>query len=124
MVQCSHAHSAGRKSQFSFPKHDLKIVIAVMSKERQNGSLPWTFYFCISGQFCSFCVYVVSFMIFPLCQFLWISPLCPSTIHLFYSRSPGVCNNTPPSCHLILPIHQGLNGLLRVPAFQSVSQPL
>lgn len=45
-----------------------------LRRERIVTSHGHSFYFCISGQFCSFCICVISLIIFLLCQFLWISP--------------------------------------------------
>lgn len=63
---CSHSFCGEKISLISFPFCDLKIVATVVSKEKRN-SFTWSFCCCISGQFCSFWVCVISFMIFPLC---------------------------------------------------------
>lgn len=64
-------------SQFSFPIYDLKIVATVTSKERRNSSLTWSFYFCISGQFCSLWVVPFPLWSFPFVCFCGFLPVVP-----------------------------------------------
>lgn len=81
-------------SQFSFPIYDLKIVATVMSKERRNSSLTWSFYFCISGQFCSLWVVPFHLWSFPFVCFCGFLPIVP-LLFVYFIPVPQLYVTTP-----------------------------
>lgn len=107
-------------SLLSFTIYNLKIMTIVVTKERRNSFLTIQ---CL--HFGSVLLFLSMYhFIYALCHlFLWISSNRPSTIHIFHSRSPAVCNNALPSCHLIPLVHL-VHSILRSVPFLTVGVSL
>lgn len=93
---CPCSFCSEKISLISFPFCDLKIVATFVSKERRNSLLTQSFYFRISGYFCSFWVCVIHLWSFYVDGFLPVV-LLPFVYFIPSPQACAQCSSSMPS---------------------------